>query len=82
MDLNEYQNLAQRTSGSGHDRVKNGCMGLIGESGEIVDIMKTLDNRYIMTTHLLKQNGIEVDTPDYVSVDGEEVDEYVPGRDF
>ena len=40
MDLNEYQNLAQRTSGSGHDRVKNGCMGLIGESGEIVDIMK------------------------------------------
>lgn len=40
MDLNEYQNLAQRTSGSGHDRIKNGCMGLIGESGEIVDIMK------------------------------------------
>ena len=49
---------------------------------EIKDIMKTLDNRYIMTTHLLKQNGIEVDTPDYVSVDGEEVEEYVPGRDF
>lgn len=40
MDLNEYQNLAQRTSGFGHDRIKNGCMGLIGESGEIVDIMK------------------------------------------
>jgi len=49
---------------------------------EIKDIMKTLDNRYIMTTHLLKQNGIEVDTPDYVSVDGEEVEEYVTGRDF
>lgn len=49
---------------------------------EIKDIMKTLDNRYIMTTHLLKQNGIEVDMPDYVSVDGEEVEEYVPGRDF
>lgn len=49
---------------------------------EIKDIMKTLDNRYIMNTNLLKQNGIEVDVPDYVSVDGEDVEEYVPGRDF
>ena len=40
MNLNEYQKLAQRTSGDGHDRVKNGCMGLIGESGEIVDLLK------------------------------------------
>ena len=34
MNLNEYQRLALRTSGAGHDRVKNGCLGLIGESGE------------------------------------------------
>ncbi len=40
MNLNEYQRLALRTSGAGHDRVKNGCLGLIGESGEIVDILK------------------------------------------
>lgn len=40
MNLNEYQRLALRTSGEGHDRVKNGCLGLIGESGEIVDIVK------------------------------------------
>lgn len=40
MNLNEYQRLALRTSGAGHDRVKNGCLGLIGESGEIVDIVK------------------------------------------
>lgn len=40
MTLNEYQRLAQRTSPDGHDRIKNGCMGLIGESGEIVDLMK------------------------------------------
>lgn len=40
MNLNEYQRLALRTSGTGHDRVKNGCLGLIGESGEIVDIVK------------------------------------------
>ncbi len=49
---------------------------------EIKDIMKTLDNRYIMNTGLLKQNGIDVDIPEYVSVDGEDVEEYVPGRDF
>ena len=40
VNLNEYQRLALRTSGAGHDRVKNGCLGLIGESGEIVDIVK------------------------------------------
>ncbi len=49
---------------------------------EIKDIMKTLDNRYIMNTSLLKQNGIEVEAPDYVSVDDEDIEEYVPGRDF
>ena len=40
MDLNEYQRLAMRTSPDGHDRIKNGCLGLIGESGEIADIIK------------------------------------------
>ena len=40
MTLNEYQRLAQRTSPDGHDRILNGCLGLIGESGEIVDIIK------------------------------------------
>lgn len=40
MRLNEYQKLAMRTSPDGHDRVKNGCMGLIGESGELMDVLK------------------------------------------
>lgn len=40
MTLNEYQGLAMRTSPDGHDRMLNGCMGLIGESGEVVDIVK------------------------------------------
>lgn len=40
MKLNEYQELAMRTSPEDHDRVLNGCMGLIGESGEIMDILK------------------------------------------
>lgn len=40
MDFNEYQFLAMRTSPDGHDRILNGLLGLIGESGEIVDIVK------------------------------------------
>ena len=39
-DLEDYQKLAMRTSPDGHDRMLNGCMGLIGESGEVVDIVK------------------------------------------
>ena len=35
-----YQALAMRTSSEGHDRVLNGCMGLVGETGEIVDVIK------------------------------------------
>ena len=40
MDIRNYQGLAMRTSPEGHDRILNGCMGLIGETGEIVDIVK------------------------------------------
>lgn len=40
MQTSEYQSLAMRTSTDGHDRVLNGCLGLIGESGEVVDIAK------------------------------------------
>lgn len=40
MLIEEYQALAMRTSPVGHDRIMNGCLGLIGETGEIVDIIK------------------------------------------
>lgn len=41
MTLSEYQKLAMRTSpDNGHDRIKNGCMGLIGEGGELMDVLK------------------------------------------
>lgn len=39
-DIEDYQRLAMRTSPEGHDRMLNGCMGLIGESGEVVDTVK------------------------------------------
>ena len=39
--MNEYQRMAQRTSPEdGHDRMDNGVLGLIGETGEIVDLYK------------------------------------------
>ena len=52
---------------------------------EIVDIMKTMDNRYVMDTELLKKQGIKTEEPVYVDppletdaeILGEE--EYVPG---
>lgn len=41
MNLNEYQKLAQRTSSTVYkDKIRNGCLGLIGETGEIVDALK------------------------------------------
>lgn len=40
MKIEDYQALAMRTSPEGHDRVMNGSMGLIGESGEIMDVVK------------------------------------------
>ena len=52
---------------------------------EIVDIMKTMDNRYVMDTDLLKKQGIKTEEPVYVDppletdaeILGEE--EYIPG---
>ncbi|MDD3205134.1 MAG: phosphohydrolase [Lachnospiraceae bacterium] len=46
---------------------------------EIVDIMKTMDNRYIMDTELLKRQGIQFEEPEYVEVPEAE-EEYIPGR--
>lgn len=41
MTFNEYQTMAQRTSpDDGHDKVLNGKLGLIGEAGEVVDVVK------------------------------------------
>ena len=40
MTFDEYQTNAQRTSPAGHDRILNGVMGLNGEAGECIDIVK------------------------------------------
>ena len=46
---------------------------------EIVDIMKTMDNRHVMNRELLKRNGMEVEEPDYVDAGDEEAEKYIPG---
>ena len=43
MTLNEYQHQAQRTvqiTTNMTDKIINGCMGLNGESGECIDLLK------------------------------------------
>ena len=43
MTLNEYQDLAQQTAritNVSRDKIINGCMGLCGESGECIDLLK------------------------------------------
>ncbi len=42
MTFNEYEQLAQRTSNTNIelDKLINGCLGLAGESGEVLDIIK------------------------------------------
>jgi len=41
MSLKDYHGLAMRTSPrDGHDKVENGVLGLIGETGELVDLYK------------------------------------------
>ena len=54
MTLNEYQKKAQRTSSDGHDRILNGCMGLCGESGECMDILK----KHMMQGHSLDREKL------------------------
>ncbi|OZV12313.1 nucleotide pyrophosphohydrolase [Tissierella sp. P1] len=42
MNFNEYQSLAQRTSDTKckSDKIENGLMGLNGEAGECIDVLK------------------------------------------
>ena len=49
MTLNEYQVLAQRTCNDYADKLLNGCMGMCGEAGECIDIMK----KHCMQGHTL-----------------------------
>ena len=40
MDFNQYQALAQRTIPQGIDTLAHAAMGIAGEAGEVVDVVK------------------------------------------
>ena len=56
MDFNEYQKLAMRTArDTSKDRlILNGVMGLCGEAGECIDIVK----KHIFQNHELDASGL------------------------
>lgn len=52
MKFNDYQQLAERTARKANDttesRFTNFAFGLMGELGEVIDLLK---NTYFITTH-------------------------------
>ena len=55
MTMNEYQQLAQRTyniTDKVEDKIENGCMGLNGEAGECIDLLK----KYLYQDHELDKD--------------------------
>ena len=62
MTVNEYQQLALRTEShteNNLDRILQGVMGLAGESGECVDLVKKLifQGHSLDSEHLMKELG-------------------------
>lgn len=57
MTLNEYQDLAQVTAQITdimEDKVINGCMGMNGEAGECIDLLK----KYLFQGHTLNKEKL------------------------
>ena len=62
MNVNEYQGLAMRTSNrelSKDDHLLNGVLGLVGESGEIADLVKKnrMQGHKLDIEHVAKELG-------------------------
>lgn len=62
MNINEYQGMAMRTSNrelSKADHLLNGVLGLVGESGEIADLVKKnrMQGHELSIEHLAKELG-------------------------
>ena len=62
MEINEYQDLAMRTLNEGiskNDMLLNSVMGLCGESGEAIEILKKhiFHGRDLDRDHLIKELG-------------------------
>lgn len=60
LTIYEYQQLAQRTSPrDGHDRIDNAVLGLLGETGEIVDLLKKYKYQSMPDTQFPFQKTLE-----------------------
>lgn len=62
MKINEYQELAMRTSNaklSTQEHLINGALGLTGEAGEVADLVKkwTMQGHIIDVDHIVKELG-------------------------
>ena len=62
MTINEYQGLAMRTSNhelSKEEHLMNGVLGLVGESGEIADLIKKnrMQGHVLDIEHVAKELG-------------------------
>ena len=62
MTANEYQKLAlrtDRTASESSQRLLNGLMGLNGEAGEAIDVLKKhlFQGHYLDTEHIAKELG-------------------------
>lgn len=59
MDANEYQRAALRTARQGSDHLLEGLMGLNGEAGECIDILKKnfFQGHALDREHLAKELG-------------------------
>ena len=63
MNLNEYQQLAQRTSGDtrpASDKIRNGVLGMCGEAGECADMLK----KYFFQGHELNREKLAEEVGD------------------
>lgn len=63
MNLNEYQQLAQRTSGDtrpASDKIQNGVLGMCGEAGECADMLK----KYFFQGHELNREKLAEEVGD------------------
>jgi NTP pyrophosphatase (non-canonical NTP hydrolase) len=62
MNINEYQQLAMRTSNKAltvKEHIVNGALGLVGESGEVADLIKKhwMQGHDLDAAHIAKELG-------------------------
>ena len=63
MDANEYQRLAMRTAGENDESyLLNGVMGLCGEAGEVIDLVK----KHLFQGHELDRDKVVEELGDVI----------------